>query len=84
LRRQSRPGARDKEKLDQWLHRLMGRFMGRKKWKKREAKQWPSGTGSYDPCVDEYNYLLGRGKKEKAKSLREEANRRRDGFSKFF
>jgi hypothetical protein len=79
-RRHARRGAKVAERFDQALHQLMGRFMSRKKWKKREAKQWPSGTGAYDACVDEYHYLIGRGRTAKAKMLRAEARGRRPEF----
>jgi hypothetical protein len=78
--RHSRPGAKIAERFDQVLHQLMGRFMSREKWKEREAKQWPSGTGAYDACMDEYHYLIGRGRSTKAKALRDEARSRRPEF----
>ena len=58
-----------REWLDQRLHQLMGRFVSRKRWEKREAKQWPSKTGSYDPCRDHYHWLCGAGHFKEAAEL---------------
>jgi hypothetical protein len=66
--------------IDQLLHRLMAKFMSRQEWEDRERNQWPSSTGSYDPCADHYNWLLGAGHKEEAQALREEARARRPEF----
>jgi len=79
-RRHARRGADVAEWWDQRLHQLLGRIMSRKKWEKRERKQWPSGTGAYDACVDHYNWLRGRGDHHAAKALRAEARKRRPGF----
>ena len=79
-RRHARRGAAVAERFDQALHRMMGRFMSRKRWEKRERKQWPSGTGAYDPCADHYHWLIGAGHEREAKALRREARQRRPGF----
>jgi hypothetical protein len=70
----------------QWAHRWMGRasrmpFLGRKYtrqwWEKREYRQWPSETGSLDPCLDEYHWLCGAGMKNQAQLLAFKANQLR-------
>ena len=66
--------------FDQFFHRLMGKFMSRQSWEDRERGQWPSSTGSYDPCADHYNWLLGAGHKEEAKTLKADARARRPEF----
>ena len=66
--------------LDQALHRLMGVFMSTARWERREAKQWPSRTGSYDACEDHYNWLIGRGERAQAAALGAAAQRKRAGF----
>jgi hypothetical protein len=68
------------EWLDQFLHRLMGKVMSRKRWEKREAKQWPSGTGAYDACRDHYHWLMGAGYHHEATMLSIEASKIRPGF----
>jgi hypothetical protein len=79
---------RFKNRLDQWHHRRLGRKalgsldpdfeVGR--WEAREFLQWPSATGSYDPCEDHYNFLLGYGDLRGARSLRLNAKLRRPEF----
>jgi hypothetical protein len=78
-RRQRKKGARA-EAVDQWLHRSMGRCLPGWLWRWRESRQWPSGTGSYDACVDHYNWLLGAGQHRNAALLRSRARGRRYGF----
>jgi predicted metal-dependent hydrolase len=79
-RRQSGFWARIVEKIDQLGHWFMGKTMTREEWEAREKGQWPSGTGSYDPCADHYSWLCGAGHKEEARTLKEEAQRRRSEF----
>ncbi len=67
------------DRFDQFAHRLMGKFRGREWWEARERGQWPSSTGSYDPCADHYNWLLGRHPCE-AGALKKEAQKRRPEF----
>jgi hypothetical protein len=69
--------------FDQFAHRMMGTFLPEKFWYDREADQWPSKTGSYDPCEDHYNWLLGAGREEAAAALKEEAVSRRPEFEKY-
>jgi len=61
----------------------MGRYRSEKFWLDREANQWPSKTGSYDPCEDHYNWLLGAGRVAEAAALKEEAVNRRSQFAKY-
>ena len=76
LKRQRKRGA-FRTWLDQYLHEWMGVFMPRGAWEKREAKQWPSKTGSYDPCEDHYHWLIGRGQRRAAADLRGKAQAHR-------
>jgi hypothetical protein len=69
--------------FDQFAHRLMGTFLPEQFWLDREADQWPSKTGSYDPCEDHYNWLLGANRKEEAAALKEESVSRRPQFVKY-
>ena len=80
-RQKERSGIR--KWFDQFAHRLMGKFMSEEFWLKREADQWPSKTGSYDPCEDHYNWLLGADRDAEATALKEEAVRRRPQFAKY-
>ena len=66
--------------VDQLAHRLMAKFLSRAWWEAREEEQWPSGTGSYDPCADHYNWLCGAGLTGEAGALKEEAQKRRPEF----
>ncbi len=61
------------------IHQLTGGRVGlsREWWEQREAAQWPSGTGSIDPCVDHCYFLKGAQKKEELSAIRAEAIRRR-------
>jgi hypothetical protein len=78
-RRQARD-SRIKRWFDQWAHRWMARIFPREWWEDREAKQWPSGTGSYDACLDHWHWLRGRGLKDEADWLLYYANLRRPEF----
>ena len=69
--------------FDQFAHRLMGRYRSEEFWLDREANQWPSKTGAYDPCEDHYNWLLGAGLEGVAADLKEESVRRRPQFAKY-
>ena len=82
-RRQERD-SRFKRWFDQFIHRRMGQFLSRAWWERRETKQWPSGTGSYDPCLDHYHWLLGAGLKNEAGTLRYNARLRRPAFLVIF
>lgn len=66
--------------VEQRLHRLMGKLMSLDAWRRREADQWPSSSGSYDPCEDHWNFLLGAGRKDAAARLRAAARERRRDF----
>ncbi len=66
--------------LDQFLHRWMARVLSRAWWERREAGQWPSGTGSYDPCLDHFHWLRGARCKSEAAALRHNARLRRPEF----
>lgn len=63
LERRRKRGAW-RERLDQALHRIMGRIFSRAWWERREAEQWPSKTGSYDPAMDHFHFLLGKAPSE--------------------
>lgn len=67
-------------RVEQALHRLLGRLLPEKAWKKREAAQWPSSSGSYDPCEDHINYLIGSGRRGRAERLLERARMYRPEF----
>lgn len=69
-----------RNRVEQALHRLLGHFMSMESWKRREAAQWPSSSGSYDPCEDHFNFLLGAGRKREAVTLRWRAQALRPGF----
>lgn len=56
-------------KFAQWWHRRLGLFLPRGQWEEREAKQWPSNTGSYDAAEDEINWLIGAGREKSAVEL---------------
>lgn len=56
---------------DQRLHRLLGCTMTRSQWEAREAAQWPSKTGSYDPAEDHWNWLVGAGHRREAEAFRD-------------
>lgn len=58
-----------KNRFEQFLHRLMGKFMSYEAWCRREAAQWPSTSGSYDPAEDHYNFLWGAHRRQSAAEL---------------
>ena len=78
VRRRTEHGTQNA--IEQKLHRLLGVFMSEKKWRKREHDQWPSTSGSYDPCEDHYNYLIGAGHNNEAAELRKAAQELRPAF----
>lgn len=69
-----------KNRIEQLLHRAMGRLLSLDAWRRREAAQWPSTSGSFDPCEDHWNYLVGAGRREAAANLRAAARKRRPEF----
>lgn len=68
------------ERRDQFLHRWMARILPMRLLKWRETRQWPSGTGSYDPCMDHMNYLFGARRFDEVEALSQAAQARRSGW----
>lgn len=81
MRQEKRSGFR--KWFDQFAHRMMGKFLPEEFWTNREANQWPSKTGSYDPCEDHYNWLRGAGRDGEADALKAEAVDRRSEFAEY-
>lgn len=77
-RRRREHGLRNR--FEQALHRLMGRFMSLERWCAREAAQWPSTSGALDACEDHYNFLRGAGRNRDADRLRARAQKMRPEF----
>ena len=67
-------------RVSQAYHRFLGAMGFELEWRAREVGQWPSKTGSYDPCEDHYHYLMGAKEYHAAFQLKAAAQRRRSEF----